>query len=530
MGDGYTRQSVVDIQPGQDVLASPVNDEFNAIQAAFHGSSGHSHDSSSGEGPKISLTTSISGVLPVANGGYAAIHNIGGGSAPTADDDTGDGYGVGSVWIDTSTNIAYVCLDATSTAAIWQQTSKQNQYAGTVAPTVTNDNTQGYSLGSLWVDGVLQKIYVATNVSTGAAVWKQLEATTGGSPTLDALEALSYVAGDTLYFTAADTPARLAKGTDGQVLTLASGLPSWADLPVSSKIKFTEYTSSGTWTKDDDCLLVYAEVIGGGGGGSSGAKGATLSVGGSGGGGAGQQTGWLKATDLPATLTVTVGAGGAGGLGQTASDTAGLHGTAGGLSSLKDGTTIIMAGGGGGSGNGGTSGGGGGIGTATCSGGNGTAGSGMVDGGAVQGSSASAGNVGSRSGGTLEAGSSGGTGGSNVATGGAGAGSAQAGCGGGGGGGWTGSSYTSAGAGGTRGTINGNGPTGSSNSAGGAGTSATAGTKDGGGGGNGPNAGGNGGVGGGGGGGGGVANTTTSGAGGAGGDGRVRIWEFLIVE
>ena len=40
--------------------------------------------------------------------------------------------------------------------------------------------------------------------------------------------AVSLVAGDTLYASGADTLARLPKGTDGQVLKLASGVPSWA--------------------------------------------------------------------------------------------------------------------------------------------------------------------------------------------------------------------------------------------------------------------------------------------------------------
>ena len=38
----------------------------------------------------------------------------------------------------------------------------------------------------------------------------------------------SYTAGDILYANATPTLAKLAKGTDGQVLTLASGLPVWA--------------------------------------------------------------------------------------------------------------------------------------------------------------------------------------------------------------------------------------------------------------------------------------------------------------
>ena len=50
----------------------------------------------------------------------------------------------------------------------------------------------------------------------------------GATTTLAGLALGDLVAGDTLYGSAADTLARLAKGTDGEVLTLASGIPSWA--------------------------------------------------------------------------------------------------------------------------------------------------------------------------------------------------------------------------------------------------------------------------------------------------------------
>ena len=40
---------------------------------------------------------------------------------------------------------------------------------------------------------------------------------------------LDLVAGDIIYASGTDTAARLAKGTDGQVLTLSSGVPAWAD-------------------------------------------------------------------------------------------------------------------------------------------------------------------------------------------------------------------------------------------------------------------------------------------------------------
>lgn len=48
-------------------------------------------------------------------------HNYSATSAPTANDDSGDGYGVGSVWINVSTDDVYICADATLTSAIWQQ-------------------------------------------------------------------------------------------------------------------------------------------------------------------------------------------------------------------------------------------------------------------------------------------------------------------------------------------------------------------------------------------------------------------------
>lgn len=40
-----------------------------------------------------------------------------------------------------------------------------------VAPIVTNDNTEGYAVGSRWIDVTGDNEYVAVDVSTGAAVW-----------------------------------------------------------------------------------------------------------------------------------------------------------------------------------------------------------------------------------------------------------------------------------------------------------------------------------------------------------------------
>ena len=40
---------------------------------------------------------------------------------PTANDDSADGYAVGSSWFDVTNDKAYLCLDATVGAAVWQE-------------------------------------------------------------------------------------------------------------------------------------------------------------------------------------------------------------------------------------------------------------------------------------------------------------------------------------------------------------------------------------------------------------------------
>ena len=66
---GYVRQSTADIIAGQDIKALPLANEFNALEAAFNSTTGHTHDGTTGNGPKISLTGSVSGILPSVKGG-----------------------------------------------------------------------------------------------------------------------------------------------------------------------------------------------------------------------------------------------------------------------------------------------------------------------------------------------------------------------------------------------------------------------------------------------------------------------------
>lgn len=49
----------------------------------------------------------------------------------------------------------------------------KSNFAASAAPTVNDDTTQGYVVGSWWFDTTGNETYVCTDVSTGAAVWKQ---------------------------------------------------------------------------------------------------------------------------------------------------------------------------------------------------------------------------------------------------------------------------------------------------------------------------------------------------------------------
>ena len=118
---GYTRQSIADIVNGLDITAPPLTAEFNQIDAAFHGTTGHAHDGSTGNGPKISLTSGVQGYLPAANGGLGGINKIDATVAPVATNDNLQGYVPGSVWINMTNGRCYRCVGNATNAAVWRE-------------------------------------------------------------------------------------------------------------------------------------------------------------------------------------------------------------------------------------------------------------------------------------------------------------------------------------------------------------------------------------------------------------------------
>lgn len=94
---------------------------------------------------------------------------------PTVTDDANGGYNVGDHWVNTAAQRIWQAIDVTIGAAIWERIDQPKTNIDTSDPTTSNDNTQGYEIGSTWVNtaALPPRVWVAVGVSTGAAEWRR---------------------------------------------------------------------------------------------------------------------------------------------------------------------------------------------------------------------------------------------------------------------------------------------------------------------------------------------------------------------
>lgn len=121
----------------------------------------------------------------VAGGGSGPLNNFAATGAPTVNDDSGDGYSVGSRWIDVTNDRAWVCVDATTTAAVWLLQPGGGSGGGWIAytpvwtassinPTLSNGSIQGnyrYLDAKTIVVRIRLTIGSSTNLGSGNYSW-----------------------------------------------------------------------------------------------------------------------------------------------------------------------------------------------------------------------------------------------------------------------------------------------------------------------------------------------------------------------
>ena len=96
-------------------------------------------------------------------------------SDPTVTDDSNAGFTIGDHWINTTTKRVFQATDVTVGAAVWERVDQPKVTITTVDPTASNDETQDYEQHSSWINTATlpPKIYSCLDASTGAAVWRR---------------------------------------------------------------------------------------------------------------------------------------------------------------------------------------------------------------------------------------------------------------------------------------------------------------------------------------------------------------------
>lgn len=125
---------------------------------------------------------------------------------------------------------------------------RQN-FSATTAPTANDDSAGGYGPGSIWVDRTAGRIYICTNGTVGAAVWRDVS--------------LLYSVHQYAFRTPQDSATDVAAGTDFD--------PGWSSGPAAEIVKSVlfdaptagtglTYTIAYADTKDRDTAATWTTI------------------------------------------------------------------------------------------------------------------------------------------------------------------------------------------------------------------------------------------------------------------------------
>lgn len=188
-------------------------------------------------------------------------HNLTAAAPPSATDDSSTGYEVGSRWFDTTTRTYYELYDATAGAADWRPalpTPVKDNLAASTPPTANDDSTAGYQVGSRWYDATAGQYYDLADDTKGAAVWElstahqdELNATRDPLPTDDV--AVGFTPGSRWYntttstlFVASDTTNGAAVWRETTPAVVKHNLTATTD-PVASNNAAEGYQNGSIW-------------------------------------------------------------------------------------------------------------------------------------------------------------------------------------------------------------------------------------------------------------------------------------------
>lgn len=107
---------------------------------------------------------------------WAKLQSVSSASLPAITDDISAGYQIGHVWYYTGVSpaIPFVCGDNSSGAAVWVPLAVGRVGTGSSAPTTTDSSTLGYREGSVFVDTTADQAYVCVDATPATALWKAI--------------------------------------------------------------------------------------------------------------------------------------------------------------------------------------------------------------------------------------------------------------------------------------------------------------------------------------------------------------------